>query len=419
MSETFNPDFYRRHFDNVIFPFWERKGVDNDFGGYFTCFSNDGKTLISKDKYTWSQGRMVWVLSELVRMNYRPENNDKYIRMAKSGVDFLTEHCLLPDGSCSFLSERDGRHKESGQSVYADCFVVLGLSNFASVTKDGSSLDFAEKLFGNICSRYECGRYETAPYPVPEGLRAHGVPMILTNTARALADALTSFGYDAVREYRLAYSTACDVCDNFIDKNGVLHEFITGNGVSYDELLLRYINPGHTIEDTWFMLDEFERVGDTERAFKVIKAMKNALRLGWDEEYGGLMLFSDCDGGIPCGMNVKYADDKMTRKVTEDCASKLWWVHSEALYTTIRVYLKTADKEIFDYAEKLFDYTMKIFPNTENDEGEWIQIRSRDGRPENRIVALPVKDPFHISRNLLKIISLLENTDKRKTVLYI
>ena len=57
-----------------------------------------------------------------------------------------------------------------------------------------------------------------------------------------------------------------------------------------------------------------------------------------------------------------------------------------------------------DY-QKCADYAFAVFPNRET--GEWIQIRKRDGTPEDKVVALPVKDPFHIIRNFLKIVELL------------
>ena len=98
----------------------------------------------------------------------------------------------------------------------------------------------------------------------------------------------------------------------------------------------------------------------------------------------------------------------MVRKVQADNGAKLWWVHSESLYSCLRF---SDDREIAAWYEKIKDYTFKTFPNTENGRGEWIQIRDREGRPENRVVALPVKDPFHIMRNL---ILLIEECEKRK-----
>ena len=38
------------------------------------------------------------------------------------------------------------------------------------------------------------------------------------------------------------------------------------------------------------------------------------------------------------------------------------------------------------------------------DGAEWLQVRDRNGRPLDRVVALPVKDPFHIARALLLVL---------------
>jgi N-acylglucosamine 2-epimerase len=54
-------DFYRKElFDNLLV-FWFNRGIDETHGGFYTCFSNDGKTLLHKHKFIWSQGRVVWL----------------------------------------------------------------------------------------------------------------------------------------------------------------------------------------------------------------------------------------------------------------------------------------------------------------------------------------------------------------------
>ena len=58
--------------------------------------------------------------------------------------------------------------------------------------------------------------------------------------------------------------------------------------------------------------------------------------------------------------------------------------------------------------KKVFDYTYRTFPNPDRTVREWIQIRTREGLPQEKVVALPVKDPYHIIRNVILIIELLE-----------
>jgi len=70
-------------------------------------------------------------------------------------------------------------------------------------------------------------------------------------------------------------------------------------------------------------------------------------------------------------------------------------------------YKITGSKNMQKIYDKLHSYTFKIFPNPDKKTGEWIQIRDRRGNPLNKVVALPVKDPFHIIRSTLLMIDLL------------
>ena len=63
---------------------------------------------------------------------------------------------------------------------------------------------------------------------------------------------------------------------------------------------------------------------------------------------------------------------------------------------------------MLDWYWKAHDYTFETFPNPDRIVGEWIQIRDRQGSPESKVVALPVKDPFHIARAMLLAIPVLE-----------
>jgi N-acylglucosamine 2-epimerase len=53
---------------------------------------------------------------------------------------------------------------------------------------------------------------------------------------------------------------------------------------------------------------------------------------------------------------------------------------------------------------------VRTFPHPDPAVGEWIQIRDRAGRPLEQVVALPVKDPYHIARNLLQLLALFDET---------
>ena len=405
-------EFYLTELYENILPFWEKYAPDNEYGGYFTCFSGNGGELLSKDKYIWSQGRMLWILSRLLGREEVTGARREALRCgAAKTARFLMDHSLLPSGNCVFLTQRDGTPKAIGgvydTSLYADCFVIIGLAEYAAAEDNRDALRFAGHLYETALRRYHHGDYRTDPYPVPRGYRTHGLPMIFTNTSRTLADAMKKLGDPSFSDIsHLAYAFACDVFEHFIDENGVLHEMIPVDGGFDNKTMLgRYINPGHTIEDCWFMQTEWTLAGDTERTEKTSDLLSKTLSLGWDSEYGGIRLFADLTGGAPCG-DIPDSSEPMIKKVTEDGMSKLWWPHAEALYSTM---LFSSDDNILGWYRKVKEYAFSTFPNRENDRGEWIQIRDRTGKPENRVVALPVKDPFHIMRSFILMMELCES----------
>lgn len=79
------------------------------------------------------------------------------------------------------------------------------------------------------------------------------------------------------------------------------------------------------------------------------------------------------------------------------------------LYALMLAYELSGDADICGLYEKAHRYTFATFPHSDPVVGEWIQIRDRYGRPSDKVVALPVKDPFHILRNFFMAVELLHN----------
>jgi N-acylglucosamine 2-epimerase len=395
-------------FENVL-PFWLKRGIDREYGGYFTCFDNTGERLVSDDKYVWSQGRFIWVLSRVAALE---GGSGKYLQLAREGIRFLREHALLENGNCAFLLDRRGTPKESSPgsgydtSFYADCFLIVGFAEYARVSGEREELNFALKVYDSVVDRVEKNIMRTEPYPIPKGLKTHGVPMIMVNTCDELANALSEFGHPRALEVReRARSYANEILSDFLTEDDLILEMVRLDGSPLDSMLGTYVNPGHTVEDMWFIMHCAEK--DTSIIEKAVRIIKRTMALGWDDVYGGLFLFTSRWGGKPKGDTAGFEDQEMVRKLQSDWDSKLWWPHSEALYSTLLGYSLTGDEELIDLYKKAHDYTFATFPNPDKSIGEWIQIRDRRGEPVTKVVALPVKDPFHIARSFALIIQLL------------
>lgn len=457
--------FYENELTNRILAFWLPRCEDREYGGYVNCFDNAGEKLQSYDKYTWSQGRFVWVFSRLAVTRigiFTQKQRKEFLRLAKNGRDFLMRHCLMgpEDWRCVYRMERDGspRHVEGWEpldmSIYADCFVVLAMAGYAAAAGDREAYAFGKRLYESILERVKSGKYNTLPYPLSDRYRAHGIPMILSNVTKELHAAAALLepdsGYCMALRERLEGFTD-DILNHFADERDVIHEVIAADNRPVEGLLGQHANPGHTIEDMWFMMEAADLLGREELTPRIAGITARALEIGWDQEFGGILHYSAVTGGPPVRAERGEAEahtaevepveadrppvrrgcasaelpgaaaagpelpdgaasamEPVERQVREGWGDKLWWVHSEALYTTLLCYHRTGETRFLEWHEKVFSYTFRTFPNRDPEVREWKQICKRDGSPQDKVVALPVKDPFHITRNLILILELLE-----------
>ncbi|MEO7652696.1 MAG: AGE family epimerase/isomerase, partial [Bryobacteraceae bacterium] len=183
-----NLDILRKQYHGLlsegIIPFWMRYGVDRREGGVLSCMQEDG-TPIRSDKYTWSQGRFVWVLSALYN---RFERKPEYLDLARKTIDFLLQHARDEQGRFVYRTTREGAHLEGATSIYADCFVVYGIAEYCRAVRDEALLKTAVEIFERVRRRVEVPDFnEVAPYALPPDRKLHAVPMILTEVANELA----------------------------------------------------------------------------------------------------------------------------------------------------------------------------------------------------------------------------------------
>ena len=396
-----------------IVPFWTRT-IDEVHGGVFNCWNNAGTRLVSRDKFTWSQGRFAWLWSRLGMLAQNGviggADAGSFLKHAEKTVEFLEAHAFLDDGRCAFLLSEDGQVKEAipGQgpapSIYADCFVVMGLAEFARATGDRRRLDAAWRLFESIERRIAAGGFPLHPTAIPEGYDIYAVAMITLNITLVLIDAC-----ETLRDPRLAaarersVAAAARIFERFMLPGGEVLELRAKHATDTDTLMGRHTNPGHTLEGLWMLLTVADREQRRDWLERAHAAAFSALGRGWDEGHGGILYYVDRDGGAPRGTAGPSSYEAGVRASWD---TKLWWVHSEAIYATALSHRLSGDDAMRGWFERVWEYSFRVFPQPDRAVGEWIQIRDRRGEPLERVVALPVKDPYHIARNLIQVIEL-------------
>ncbi len=408
-------ELYREHLQRQVLPYWLENGIDRELGGFYTCFDNRGEHLVSTDKYTWSQGRFVWMLakaSELAGKNAITADAEELLAYASAGAQFLVDHAVLPDLSCKYVVARDGGAVDgstgtgAGSSLYADSFVVIGLSELARVSGNEPLFEQAWRIYAATDERIRSGIVRTEPYPVPDGFSAYGVAMIMLNTATALHDAACALDRDAGTRSatRDAMAAWLDTMTSRYVVGRDVVELASGDERQQDTLLARHRTPGHAVEGMAFAVQAATRLGVTDMAPRASSVVERALQLGWDEEHGGLYRYVDKDGHAPSG---RLLGGRLESLIVETWDTKLWWPQVEALYATRLCYELTGSREMASWTRRAHDYTFSVFPARAGEGLEWIQIRDRRNRPLDKVVALSVKDPFHITRSLLLLVELL------------
>lgn len=379
----------KRHLLEDVMSFWEQFAID-EAGGINTCLADDG-TLKSRDKWLWSQWRAVWVFSELYRcIEARP----RWLELAYHIYHFCSQYGW--DRAASGWAWRvnyDGQILDGYESIYVDCFAIYGLTALHRATGDPRPLHLACTTAHGVLKRLEMPHDQIphAPYPIPHGARVHGIAMMCSQVLWELGEQTDNNEFRAI---------ACRLSDEIFQRfyrldRDVILERIAIDGSELPSPVGTVIVPGHVIEDMWFQIHIARARGDTDRVDESIRLMRRHLELGWDDQYGGILLAIDADGGEPIDWH--FAD------------MKLWWPHTEAMYGLLLCYDLTGDRWAWDWYCRVHRYALSHFPV--HDVGEWRQRLDRRGTPVNEFVALPVKDPFHLPRALILSVDLLKLKD--------
>lgn len=381
---------YRRLLLEDVLPFWEPH-IDREYGGILNCLNDDG-SLATDDKYIWSQARALYVYAKLYNtIERRPE----WLETARGIYRFLVDHGRDDEGAWVWRTDRRGRVLQGPQSIYVDGFALYALAEYYRATGDEGARSVGLETYHRAVGQLAVpGSYSVAPYAIPPGLKCHGVSMIFSlvfwQFGRAVGDrAIVDDGYCHTLE----------VLNHYLrPERRALLEFVGLDNRPQDSPAGRTVIPGHAIESLWFQVHVLEERGELDRIPLAAEAIRWHLERGWDPEYGGLLLAVDVEGIEP--------------PYWPHATVKTWWQHTEALYATLLAYEHTGEGWCLDWHRRVHDWAFAHYPDPER--GEWRQRLDRAGRPIEEVVALPVKDPFHLPRALIYLIGVLERLATRE-----
>lgn len=330
--ESYRQFYHDRLLDDYV-PFWLNSDlIDKQYGGYITSVDREGKSY-NDDKSVWFQGRGLWSFSALCN---RYGAREEWLEAARIGKDFLEKYCVDSDGRMFFTVTRDGRPLRKRRYMYSESFYVVGMAEYAAATGCKDALEKAEQCFELMLRLYrtpETDPYKITPktYASTRSDRASAVPMVLVSSAQVQrrCDPSKADYYTAVTEEMVG-----DILNyHYKPERRCVLECVGPNGEFIDNPAGRCVNPGHSIENSWFLMNQANYTGDKELLEKALNILDWSLELGWDKDFGGVVYFRDCDGR-PC------------EQLEHDM--KLWWVHNEILIATLMAYAHDRRRKVLE-----------------------------------------------------------------------
>ncbi|MFR1412413.1 MAG: AGE family epimerase/isomerase, partial [Akkermansia sp.] len=332
---------------------------------------------MDSDKSVWAQGRMAWML---LTMYNSIEKNPDWLKWAESALEFLKTKCVDPtDGRMFFHVPPTAPPSVNAATLTANLSPPSPLQRTPG--RPAAGIPPVKPATGSTSSR-------TTASPRQDGSQVHrerpttglGTRMITLNTAQEMRKYLgdedgfyTGWIDRCIHDLRTLFMKP--------DIKAVM-EVVGTDGSIIDHFDERTLNPGHTIEGGWFVLEEARYRGHDPELIKVGCDMIDwAFERGWDRENGGLLYYTDVYG-------------KPVQEYWHNM--KFWWPHDEALIAMTLAYKLTGEERYAIRHNMVHNWAFSHFQDVQH--GDWFGYLNKDGSRANTLKGSLWKSFFHHPR---------------------
>jgi mannobiose 2-epimerase len=379
-----------RELRSNILPFWTRRMIDHENGGFFGRMDGYGNIHKDSPKGAVLNGRILWTFCNA----YNHFGENEYKEAAEKSMQYIKNHFIDYDlGGVFWTVDPTGKPAETKKQIYAIAFILYGLASYYRVFRDKSARDLAIQLFDAI----EDHSYDPAfdgyfeAYDREWNLLSDqrlsekdSNEKKTMNTHLHILEAYTLL-YMVLPNNKLARRLA-GLIDLFLDRiiQSTYHFGLFFND-SW-ELRSRKVSFGHDIEASWLLCEAADVLDNAplrQRVRKVaLEIVDMTLREGFDHD-GALLNERDEEGRLD--------------------SDKHWWPQAEAMIGLVNAYEMTGYDSYLEKAWQVWQFTKNKIVDPIN--GEWFFRVNREGWPyEKEDKAGLWKCPYHNSRACLEII---------------
>lgn len=384
---------YREELFNNVIPFWLNRSQDAEYGGYLTCLDQKGEVFDS-DKFIWLQARQVWMFSMLYNC---VEKRSEWLDCAIQGAEFLKKYGHDGNLNWYFSLTRQGSPLVEPYNIFSYTFAAMAFGQLSIATGSEEYAEIAKCTFDLIISKKDNpkGKWNKA-HAGSRKLKNFALPMILSNLALEIEHLIEKNFLD-----KILNEVVYEVMEVFLrpELGGIIVENVNEDGTLSDSFDGRLMNPGHSIEAMWFMMDLGVRLNRPELIEKAVQTTLTMIEYAWDKQYGGIYYFMDRLG-------------HPLQQLEWD--QKLWWVHMETMVALLKGYQLTNNEKCLEWYNKVHDYSWSHFKDP--DYPEWWGYLNRRGEVLLNLKGGKWKGCFHIPRGLYECWKAVEAINKKSNM---
>lgn len=386
-----------------ILPFWLKRTIDDEYGGFRGQISNDLTVDPRAHKGLILNARILWAFAKAFSVYKSPA----YLAAARRSYEYLCRHFWDYEyGGVYWMLDSNGAPVDTKKRIYGQAFTVYALAEYGHATGETEATDRAMRLVEQIEAAghddAHAGYFETyeRDWTLAVDQRLSAVDMDekkSMNTHLHLLEAyatLLRYHEDVTVRFRLR-----ELIEVFLKYiiNPATHHFI----LFFDEEWKprsKKISFGHDIEGSWLLCEAAEILGDAGVLSRVrgtaVKMAEAVYAQGLDHD-GGLMYEREPDGHFD--------------------TNKHWWPQAEAVVGFLNAYELSGQQYFMDAAERTWAFIEEHI--VDHAYGEWFWLVSKDGIPDaSQDKVGPWKCPYHNSRSCFEVMERLDRLARQDRV---
>ena len=402
MNEITNPNFKDKEFlighIKSIMGFYHPHCIDNETGGFFQHFKDDGSIYDFDTRHLVSSTRLIFNYS-MAAMQF---NNVEYIDTAKHGIDYLRKHHLNKDTGGYAWTMNGKEVLDSTNYCYGLAFVLLAYSTaYKAGIKEAKN--YIEETFDLMENHFWSKDHElysdeiSSDWSIVTNYRGQNANM---HTCEALIQAFESTNEQKYLDRALLI--AKNICIRQAGlADGLIWEHYDTNwqiNWSYnkdtpDDLFRPWgFQVGHLTE--WAkLLIILERHADEDwLVSRAQELFDDAIEMGWDEKSEGLV-YGFAPNGDVCD-NDKY-----------------FWVQAESLAAAAVLANRTGDDYYWEWYERIWEFSWKHM--VDHEYGAWFRILDSKNKKYDNLKSPAGKVDYHTMGACYEVLNL--GIQKNKT----